>query len=1511
MSASDDTSWLDDVATPVAPPSDLQGPVGPQGLPRIPASTQTWRDNLARTLISDATADPMQPSIPLPPELARHEVKGAPDTSWLADVSTPSTDTSWLSDVSQPAGQDNGDQVSRGVANGALAEKQQPTFGERVAGAMLNPGDPWNPTKMAADVLSKVDYAKNMFVQAADFARKTTDIAQDLADQGKGTNNPLDNISQVLSTYRAEYGKVPVLDTEWGKLWPSMQAQAMKDPAGFVTDQIAGIINQPQFAGNPIEGVLGKAAGATGRVAESVTNLGVQGAAQSAVEQLHDTGTVSGTQAAQAGAMTAPLGLTALFHAMGAGVDAGLHSVDPHVDPAKVEAAQQKVADRVAAGMTPTEAYVKTMQEHGMDPTKAEEVGDVIERAQMGDWVHERMGMPRTGMEFDVDPETGVGINKPYTEHETPEQAPSPQGQAGDITPDWRAQDVNNKLDRAEAMRKEVPDADGNVAPQVYQNESFYHGPEGLTELPPDALTYPTIDRARFAARDVEGPKQDYLTETLPNGKTQFKDMPNPEGTTDIHGDVWNPVKEVMPETKVADANGDPLQVYHGTTTEYKKMASQYPDSATHFFSDNLKVSETYTGANNDLSGGHQPNIRPSYVDLKNPLIVDAKGKAWDAKLKTDLDSGHDAGLTHEAIYRARENGNDGVIIKNVRDSLTGEGPPSNVYVAFKDSQVKSAMGGQAGKIDPKLMISLGLASAAGMGVYTITGDKSKAVMAAAAAGMLPFAAGIVRRVGKGVGQITDAMKENRDIGTAVFDKNNGQRNVAIGAVKQWQRSVSALLKGEPNLKASFTRTRDYLQGYRDMGPLTPRETAYVNEVRSFLDMMGQKGLDEKVLRSTIEDYLPGLYQMKPFGSIQNFVDALTQNDAFRANYTGMSPKSRFALQKIFPDYRAVEAMNASGKFKAVPLTNDPAAMAAMYAHSLNKTIANKNLIETLLKTQSKDQWTNQRGEAIVKDNGDRIPIPLVVKDTPIDVQAAMEHANATRLAAMGIEDPAAVAIQNAADVRRSTQDYVPINHPILQGMRVHQAIAAPMQMLFDTHPEGPVTKALQAVSMGNKTLLFTASTMHGSALAQVAGPLMAAAGAGAMTLRAPFRMLGGIKEARQALFSNNGLSPLETRARQAGLMLDHGSMGVEDANPGVLLNTLNLMRVWSQGSLGPIGEAVSQIPRAMAATVSVVNHAIFQYIQPTLKLGTFAAAAARNDALIAKGTAKIMDAALADKQIAKAANDLYGGQNWFNLVNDIDNNVGRNFAAAIFSPNGRRWQQIIALSPDWNVSAYNAWHQAFKSMLPGVDPKASDFLYRTYLVSAGLTAAAAMNAVQRQFTGEDIWDKKDWTSIDTGDGTKMTGFKHLMEPLHALSNPQGFFMGKLGFIPSELADQLMGKEYVTYQPGQGGKDAYLGPNMADPSIEGRVLHALKHYATPIIAEDAVGGKETAARALSQLGGFPIRGSTYEEREQKAADTAEAKGKDPDRAVANVQKYEQKDEEARQANRDKRAARGF
>lgn len=124
-------------------------------------------------------------------------------------------------------------------------------------------------------------------------------------------------------------------------------------------------------------------------------------------------------------------------------------------------------------------------------------------------------------------------------------------------------------------------------------------------------------------------------------------------------------------ESKVVDEQGNPLIVYHGTNSEFDtfRTANKWGYSAA-YFTDNPNVAKVF--------GSNQKAV---YLSLQNPLEVDAENRRYDEILFNGkvMD-------TQEIAAYARDNGYDGVIVRNVKEN----GGLGTDYLAFDPDQIRS-----------------------------------------------------------------------------------------------------------------------------------------------------------------------------------------------------------------------------------------------------------------------------------------------------------------------------------------------------------------------------------------------------------------------------------------------------------------------------------------------------------------------------------------------------------------------------------------------------------------------------------------------------------------------------------------------------------------------------------------------------------------------------------------------------------------------------------------------------
>jgi hypothetical protein len=185
--------------------------------------------------------------------------------------------------------------------------------------------------------------------------------------------------------------------------------------------------------------------------------------------------------------------------------------------------------------------------------------------------------------------------------------------------------------------------------------------------------------------------------------------------------DVKSPeFKAWFGDSKVVDENGEPLVVYHGTSNKFSEFKGK-----KHFFTSSRDLADAYGSK----------GAMPVYLNIKNPLIVDAYGQSFDnivnaqgfKKMQKDLTEKdyqmlaklHDMSIQEIKEFfpnegeqmvnlasaygqkgksadawadYAKQNGYDGVIIKDVVDNTGWENADIRAtdYIVFDPKQIKS-----------------------------------------------------------------------------------------------------------------------------------------------------------------------------------------------------------------------------------------------------------------------------------------------------------------------------------------------------------------------------------------------------------------------------------------------------------------------------------------------------------------------------------------------------------------------------------------------------------------------------------------------------------------------------------------------------------------------------------------------------------------------------------------------------------------------------------------------------
>ena len=169
-------------------------------------------------------------------------------------------------------------------------------------------------------------------------------------------------------------------------------------------------------------------------------------------------------------------------------------------------------------------------------------------------------------------------------------------------------------------------------------------------------------------------------------------------------------------DSKVVDARGRPLVVYHGSPDirfikEEAIFKSQKDrillgrSEAAHWFSSDKRTAKSYADPRRAFDyQNSEEGVIESYLRIENPLVFHADGQEWKTAQKR--------GKTSDVIEEARASSKDGVIINNVRDDYNNSRStrPTRTFTVFESTQIKSSTGntGAFSPTDPDIRFSAG-----------------------------------------------------------------------------------------------------------------------------------------------------------------------------------------------------------------------------------------------------------------------------------------------------------------------------------------------------------------------------------------------------------------------------------------------------------------------------------------------------------------------------------------------------------------------------------------------------------------------------------------------------------------------------------------------------------------------------------------------------------------------------------------------------------------------------------
>lgn len=740
----------------------------------------------------------------------------------------------------------------------------------------------------------------------------------------------------------------------------------------------------------------------------------------------------------------------------------------------------------------------------------------------------------------------------------------------------------------------------------------------------------------------------------------------------------------------------------------------------------------------------------------------------------------------------------------------------------------------QAGRIDPDLAIRLGLSTTgAALGGY-LAGDEKLAGMALGAIGGLAATRlpGLGRSLGKAISPqqaFGSAMRISAALGAGYYLGGKVDHPIE-GAVL-----ASGLLIGRRFLKPAIAREGDALINARNgnlavwewirhntkrdltesvpdearrtaiyealqvgaRGRLAPNEQKVFDVVTDLNAVTGRDAVDAGVLQSLRQNYVTSVVEREVVGT-PNTKAELVRKIMGMAFHEDSGPSTRFAKARKYDTLQELEAALRGTGLKVK--TTDVAEVLDIYLKSMRKAVEDRVLINAVKQTQASDGT------------------PYIAKRNKY---------------------------------KRFPEGYKQIDHPQLGDKAVHPELYDSLKIVFESSQPDVVTAGLLGASMAIKRAQVFGSLFHAKSLGEVYVLAM-----GSDMLPRPGDLTRPKRIIDEALnkFRTQGLGGEIEGLIKAGI-----KFGIPDdisttiiADLGALADSATGVKIGSKTA-----EKIDYVDKHM-------NKATWDYMHTGVK----ASVALKEVENLIRNNAELH--ALDPKkyrlktkeeiyqEVATFTNDIAGGLDWFRIATQAKTELGRSIAMHFASPQGRRLAQIIAFAPDWLMSSMRAGFKSFGESDAGfrglIKPNNAIDLYRRYALRSAAIWVTILNGMQYALTGTPVWDNKDPTRLQFPDGTSLQAAKHSMEVPHAVADPVGFALNKLGYFPSLAADTA---KY------------YAGGGHMKQSQDSPVVYAAKKAApftaSPLLDHNLSAG-ERVGRSVSGALGMPLYGYNQEQR---------------------------------------------
>ena len=574
----------------------------------------------------------------------------------------------------------------------------------------------------------------------------------------------------------------------------------------------------------------------------------------------------------------------------------------------------------------------------------------------------------------------------------------------------------------------------------------------------------------------------------------------------------------------------------------------------------------------------------------------------------------------------------------------------------------------------------------------------------------------------------------------------------------------------------------DWIQGDKSI-KLSSIELKAANAAQDYFAKMHKVLTDNDLLIRFRKNFLPGFWQTSAFESEESIIKKLQSflNDS--ANIEQYKGRLASENSKKINSYAEGRALGLEAR------TTNLGEIISLYNNAVNRALGERRIVKTLFNSDINGRVTPEANP--YKFMYDILPKDVNAKDYVEFRHHAFESHNPKNEQAikkinkiveeLQIKDPKEKLkarnklIDEAYDDGRITAPFV------------YKEAAPHLKLMFDSTESKGLFRAISNINFLQKRFSVGYSFFHAAALMES----MIFAGVGVTkALNVPISYFKPGKNSAKRMITEGGNFDDYEAGLRAGVVFSHpddiGHHAFYDMVQGAnrladRIGSPLLKWTMSQG-----------IDKLVVKPFKFIDDVTWDHVYNSGKLYTFQTARLK---LLRDPKNKDIPLVELDKKAAMFTNEAYGGLNWRRLYENVESPLMKKIAGTALTPSGRRVLQLMMFAPDWTLSNFRILYKA----LPGLnkDPVARK-LYQAYAIRAGLIYATLGSALQYIFTGKSLFENKDPTKIDLGNGDNMVFSKQMMEPLHWAVHPYKTLVSKQGSTLKLTEQLLFNKRFLT-----------------------------------------------------------------------------------------------------------------